>query len=150
MAHTEPHGEHPVGPVGHETTDADLGSAERIGIVSVVLLLIIFGIVSAMYAHFRTLAARLDVKPLPISGRQGDRVPPLPRLQRLDSGDMEELPAGHLREFRAAEDAVLNGYAWVDKENGIARVPIDRAMELVVEKGLPHWTASEAKDKAAP
>jgi hypothetical protein len=37
----------------------------------------------------------------------------------------------------AEEEQELNSYGWVDAGNGIARVPIDRAMELIVEQGLP-------------
>jgi len=32
---------------------------------------------------------------------------------------------------------VLERYAWVDKQNGIAQIPIERAIELVAEHGLP-------------
>jgi hypothetical protein len=40
-------------------------------------------------------------------------------------------------EQRTAEEAVLNSYAWVNYPAGIARIPIDRAIELLVERGLP-------------
>jgi mono/diheme cytochrome c family protein len=33
-----------------------------------------------------------------------------------------------------------NEYSWVDKSNGVARIPVDRAMKIVAEKGLP-WGA---------
>jgi hypothetical protein len=42
-----------------------------------------------------------------------------------------------LKEWRAAEDAVLNSYAWVDPDKGIVRIPIDRAIDLLAERGLP-------------
>ena len=32
---------------------------------------------------------------------------------------------------------MLTSYAWVDKPGGFARIPVDRAMELIVERGLP-------------
>jgi hypothetical protein len=31
----------------------------------------------------------------------------------------------------------LGSYGWVDREHGVARIPIDRAMDLVVEGRLP-------------
>ncbi len=37
-----------------------------------------------------------------------------------------------LSELRIKEDHALTSYQWVDKEKGIVRLPIDRAMELVV------------------
>jgi hypothetical protein len=35
------------------------------------------------------------------------------------------------------DDHILNTYAWVDKQNGVVRVPIDRAIDLLAAKGLP-------------
>jgi hypothetical protein len=42
-----------------------------------------------------------------------------------------------LQELRAAEDAVLRSYSWVDRAGGIVRMPIDRAIDLLAERGLP-------------
>jgi hypothetical protein len=39
--------------------------------------------------------------------------------------------------MRAAEDAALDSYGWVDKDAGIVRIPVDRAMEILAKKGLP-------------
>jgi hypothetical protein len=36
-----------------------------------------------------------------------------------------------------AEGAVLNSYRWVDKEAGIVGVPIERAIKILAERGLP-------------
>jgi hypothetical protein len=42
-----------------------------------------------------------------------------------------------LAELRAAEDGDLNSCGWVDRNAGIVRIPIDRAMQLILERGLP-------------
>lgn len=60
--------------------------------------------------------------------------PPDPRLQ-ID-------PVLDLTTFRAQEDARLHGYAWVDKNAGIVRIPIERAMELIAERGVPRAPAT--------
>jgi hypothetical protein len=39
--------------------------------------------------------------------------------------------------LRAWEDEQLHGYAWVDKGSGAVRIPIERAIEIVAERGLP-------------
>jgi mono/diheme cytochrome c family protein len=39
--------------------------------------------------------------------------------------------------YRAAADAQLNSYGWVDQTAHLARIPIDRAMALVAAQGLP-------------
>jgi hypothetical protein len=55
---------------------------------------------------------------------------PTPRLE-LDDGN-EDLAALHER-----EDLLLNYYSWVDKPGGAVRIPIERAMELIAQRGLP-------------
>ena len=54
---------------------------------------------------------------------------PEPRLQVS--------PPLDLRELRAKEQAELNSYGWVDKKSGVVRIPIEKAMEMVLQKGLP-------------
>ncbi len=47
-------------------------------------------------------------------------------------------PVGDLKAYKAKEEALLNSYGWVDKDAGIARIPIERAIELTAQKGLPY------------
>lgn len=54
---------------------------------------------------------------------------PAPRLQAN--------PARELEEMRAQEDALLHSYGWVDREHGVIRVPIEKAMQMTLERGLP-------------
>ena len=51
---------------------------------------------------------------------------PQPRLQINPQGDLEEL--------RRQENEILSTYAWIDRNTGIARIPIDRAIELFPER----------------
>ena len=46
-------------------------------------------------------------------------------------------PALDLQKQRATEDARLNSYGWVDRAADAAHIPIDRAMQLILERGLP-------------
>jgi hypothetical protein len=55
---------------------------------------------------------------------------------------LQPLPARDLAQFRAEEDLALGSYGWVDKEKGIVRIPIERAMRLLEERGLPAPAAS--------
>jgi hypothetical protein len=57
------------------------------------------------------------------------QAPPEPRLQAAPEADAAEM--------RAAEEEFLNSYGWVDEEAGIARIPIEEAMALIAERGLP-------------
>jgi hypothetical protein len=50
---------------------------------------------------------------------------------------LEEDERGQMRDFRLKEEKQLNTYGWVDEKAGVAHIPIERAMELVAERGLP-------------
>ncbi len=45
--------------------------------------------------------------------------------------------AGELEEHRQYEEGLLGTFAWVDPHDGIIRVPIEHAMDLLLERGLP-------------
>lgn len=58
---------------------------------------------------------------------------PLPALPRLQPAPQLDIKALH-----AAEHQKLGTYAWIDKQAQIVQIPIDRAIDIVAEKGLPH------------
>ncbi len=43
----------------------------------------------------------------------------------------------NLESFRANEDKVLDTYGWMDQNAGVVRIPVDRAKELLLERGFP-------------
>ncbi len=67
----------------------------------------------------------------PVASRiaQPEVVVPPPRLQTDPTQD--------LRELMAREEAILGSYGWVEPNAGVVRIPIQRAMELVAQRGLP-------------
>jgi hypothetical protein len=62
--------------------------------------------------------------------------PPLPALE-AESGQT-------LDPYRASEEQKLNSYGWVDRSAGVVRIPIDRAMDLTAQRGLPSRPAPVA------
>jgi hypothetical protein len=54
-----------------------------------------------------------------------------------------------LKAFRDHEETLLHTYGWVDQGNQIVRLPIDRAKELVLQRGLPARPAAAAPATAA-
>jgi len=56
-------------------------------------------------------------------------IPPAPRI--------DPRPSEEIQSIRSREDHILNSYAVIDKQQGIVRVPIDRAIDMLVQKGLP-------------
>jgi hypothetical protein len=65
---------------------------------------------------------------------RGLPVPPAPQLQVRPRMDLDRL--------HADERARLDSYGWADKNHTIVRLPIERAMELLAERGLPGWPSS--------
>jgi hypothetical protein len=59
----------------------------------------------------------------------GPELPPQPRLQIHEHVD--------LGKKLAADQSVLNNYGWVDRNAGVVRIPIDRAIDLLAQCGLP-------------
>jgi hypothetical protein len=59
---------------------------------------------------------------------QPDRIPPAPRL--------EIHTVGRWHTFREAEQARLDSYGWMDRTSGAVHIPIERAIDLVVERGV--------------
>ena len=74
----------------------------------------------------RTPRKRRDVIPSVAASKEQF---PAPRLQLAPEADLAAL--------RAREDEVLNQYGWVDKKAGVVRIPIERAMDLIAQRGLP-------------
>jgi hypothetical protein len=62
--------------------------------------------------------------------QQLTRTFPTPRLQD-DDGNLDTA------DLHAREDLLLDNYSWVDRSKGTVRIPIERAMELIAQRGLP-------------
>jgi hypothetical protein len=76
-----------------------------------------------------TLAYPRALHVTPVRATLGE-VPP-PRLQVY--------PAREFASSRQAENRHLEGYGWSDRDKGTLHIPIDRAISLVQERGLPGW-----------
>jgi hypothetical protein len=69
------------------------------------------------------------------SREAGPRFPPEPRMQGMP-GHLTD-PQHDMREKVEADTKANNELGWVDKNAGIAQIPVKDAMKLIVEKGLP-------------
>jgi hypothetical protein len=65
------------------------------------------------------------------------------------SPKLEEDERGQLNGIRIEEEKALYSYGWVDEKAGTVRIPIERAMELIVQRGLPVHPQAAAGDAAA-
>ena len=63
--------------------------------------------------------------------------PNLELLKRFPAPNLQISPHDDLMALRARENAELNSYGWVDRPHGVVRIPIERAMDLIIARGLP-------------
>ncbi len=87
-----------------------------------------------MFAVLKDREASQDLARSPLAAPQG-QAPPGPNLLAM-------LPNAHgepaaLKDFRAKEEEALHSFGWVDQNAGTVRIPIDRAKELLLQRGLP-------------
>ncbi|UCI09674.1 hypothetical protein [Mesorhizobium sp. B1-1-8] len=74
---------------------------------------------------------------------------PLPANVSPENPDLQITPKQDLASLRAEADRQLKMLGWVDRNAGIAHIPIDDAMWAVVSNGLPDWSEPGAA-AAAP
>ena len=124
MSEHEPH--HRSGP-GYETTDADVPIIVRYGFVMYIVIGLTLILMWALHFFFEKTPFKLDREATAMEMERN--LPPTPRLQINQSGD--------LHEFRAREEERLHGYGWVSKEAGVVHIPVEKAIEAVAAKGIP-------------
>jgi len=77
----------------------------------------------------KTRSVARDPEPLPVAEANAPRPRPRAALQADPTADMAK--------FAKEEEAAVTSYAWVDRDAGVARIPVTRAIEIVAERGLP-------------
>ena len=135
---------------GYEESDVRIS-----GVVVFLVALSIFAVVTAVLAYGvgKVLDARMnkedgppsrwarpvDVRPLgnmasnpEMQNKMAEMTQnyPAPRVQ-TDDGNQD------VADLHEREDLLLNNYSWADQAQGKVRIPIERAMELLAERGLP-------------
>jgi hypothetical protein len=141
---------------GYEATDVRVS-----GILVFLVALSIFAAVTAAMAYGvgKILDARMAREDGPrskwtktVDVRQLGDMPNSPELQNKVATLMQQYPTPRLQtddgaqdiaDLHAREDLLLNNYSWVDQSQGKVRIPIERAMELIAQRGLPVAPAVE-------
>lgn len=109
-------------------------------IVVFVVVLVLIVVVASAAMFYLTMGLR---------DRGAATDPPLPLLPEAraahePSGPLLQAdPLREMEELRAAEETELSSYGWVDEAGGVAAIPVDRAMALLVESA-----GSEAESAA--
>jgi hypothetical protein len=136
--------------LGYERTDANV-----VGIVVFLAALAIFAAVTGLlcYGIGKVINAHLNKEDGPnskwtktVDVRQLGNMPSSPALQNKVAELTQTFPTPRLQTddgaqditvLHAREDLLLSNYSWVDQSKGTVRIPIERAMELTAQRGLP-------------
>jgi hypothetical protein len=123
-----------TGAGNYERRDVDVPAIFTIAFLLLLSCVAIFIVVTLLMHFFK---AR---EPAVTSGRANI---PATRVRAFPQPRLEVKPGASLAELRAAEDADLNSYGWIDRPAGTVRIPIDRAMQLLLDRGLPDVGAGQ-------
>lgn len=63
---------------------------------------------------------------------------------------LQSNPTEDLRRFQAKQRQQLTGYAWVDRGQGLVRIPIDRAMDLIAARGADAYAPLDPPAEPSP
>ncbi len=113
---------------GHETKDASILGIVLTGLGLVIAAAIAFSIVYGIFQFLSTQPVT-TAPPNPMAETSVQQFPPEPRV--------EEHPDVEIKDLHAKEDSLLSSYGWTDKTAGVVRIPIDRAMDLELQRGFP-------------
>lgn len=112
---------------GYEKTDANFGIIVKVGLV--LILVTVFSCVAMLGMHLllERVFTSLDKQAF-FQHAVTDPQPPF--LLQVN-------PSEDLKALRAYETERTQEFSWVQKTDGIARIPVHRAMQIIAEKGLP-------------
>ena len=121
--------------VVHEESDVNVRAILMFGGGLLAVALVVHLFLFWLQGFYASRTERAETTLYPMAVGQQDQLPPQPRLQ--------DDPQQELQDLRAKQESLLTGYGWVNKESGIARIPIEEAMRIVVERGLPAREAAK-------
>jgi uncharacterized membrane protein len=125
----------------HEHRDVNVFALGKFAIGLIIVTIFCVGLVAGVFQYLLHREGGMPISRMEAPAQDARQLPPEPRL--------EETPALDLQEMRAAEQKIQTSYGWLDQSAGIVRLPIDRAMDLVVQRGLPARAESGVQSAAA-
>jgi hypothetical protein len=110
----------------HEERDMNVNAVALFAVSLVVTLVIVHYLAVAMFHHLASQPSKYP-PPSPLTASREEFAGPRLLVDQ----------ALEMKKFRMAEESLLDSYDWVDRDHGIVRIPIDRAIELLAQRGIP-------------
>jgi hypothetical protein len=106
--------------------------------------LITFAVVLALVLFFTLISMRFMFSELNTLTPLGETSSPFDNGRHIPAGPLVQAkPHQDLTAYCANQSQVVSTYAWVNKDGGIVQIPIDRAMDLTLQRGLPSRSAAD-------
>src|SRR5258708_34970212 len=137
---------------GFEQEDLSSRSALYFLAGLVLVCVVVYLVVIGMYRFLDSYATAHQPPMSPMVTPQADTRAVTPEnAETFPQPRLEENERTQLRSFIEDQDRKLATYDWVDKDKWSVRIPIDRAMELIAQRGLPVHVedASSGQNSAA-
>ncbi len=130
---------------GYEPIDVNIKGIMIFMAILVATVIFVQIVITTLSHRFASHAAQMDKRIL-----EQQVVPSVAASRAYFPYPREQVsPRAELQAFRAQEDAELNSYGWIDRKAGVVRIPIDRAMDLISQRGLPVRTGTN-DDRTGP
>ena len=125
------------------------------GIFSFFLGLAVFGVIlhfvlSGMYDvldRYET-SHQTPLNPLATPVEKRSRQVPADTLMKFPEPRLEVNERTELSGVILSQEQRLNSYGWVDEKSGVVHIPIERAMQIIAERGLPTRSQNGAAGQA--
>ena len=123
----------------YEHTDIDVNVGYKFALWLSVAMLISIAIVYGTFYFFegRAQSANAQAQKFPLAAGPALKPGEAQRLAVPPSPNLQTQPFRDVYEMRNAEAKKLTEYGWVDKDGGVTHIPIERAMEVMLQRGFP-------------
>lgn len=130
----------------HEESDVNVRALIWFMVVFIIFAAVTHVGLYLLYRFYRNMerGAKANAPISSVAMPQGADVPPTPHLQPFPTRmpNNETVPPTHntpvtdMVDMRATEEQRLNSYGWVDKQHGVAHIPIEQAKKLALQSGV--------------
>jgi hypothetical protein len=124
---------------GYERTDVKARPVIVFLVILFASTVLVCVLLVGLFGFYRSMASRRDHPPTLAMGIQQQIVPP-PRLQASPPREWDQMVKD--------QETALAGYRWINKEQGVGAIPIERAIDIIATTGMTSASAAVSSTTA--
>lgn len=122
----------------YEKRDVNLGALAKWGLLLAATVIVTMFAMKWLFSYYGS------IQPL------GENASPIENVRVLPSGPrLQANPRADNVSYCDEQSKMLQSYGWVNQAAGQVRIPVDRAMALILERGLPTRSPADVSAAAA-